>query len=245
MSKRFNSKRPNRKPRFKSNKRRGSKRGPTTKALAKKVRHIENDLMELKWFDYAFGPTAIPVAGQVLEGHLLITQGDSVNTRTGNIINPTSLMVKLHLNPDVDNANATRIRIVAFWDRQVNGVTPTLVSVNNGVLDNTTITDTTITPRNYNTIDRYKIFYDKMITFNPILAETVTLAGAVTTTTTVISLEKTVMKNWKLNRKLKYDANTGAMTDLVSNGVFVALFSDQAVNTPTVTGGIRMYYRDS
>lgn len=244
MSKRFNSKRSTSKRQFRS-KRRGSKRGPTTKALAKKVKHIENDLMELKWFDYAFGPTNIPVAGLILEGHLLITQGDSVNTRTGNIINPTSLMVKLHLNPDSDNVQATRIRVVAFWDRQVNGVSPTLVNVNNGLLDNTTITDTTITPRNYNTIDRYKIFYDKMFTFNPIMAESLTTAGAVQTVTTVVSLEKTIMKNWKLNRKLKYDANAGAMTDLVSNGVFVALFSDQGTNIPQVTGGIRMYYRDS
>lgn len=235
---------------FKRPKRRMSKRsrkGPTTKSLAKKVRKIENNLIELKWIDIALAATPIPNgSGVTTNSWSFPVQGDTAFTRNGNVINPTSFLMKLTLNTDPDLIEPCRVRVLVFWDRQCNGAVPTIQGINaNGLLDDTVITDTTKSYRNLNTIERYTILSDKLYTFNPVLQLTTTLAGAVTTTTTVVALERTISARYKLSRKIKLDANAGAITDVVTNSLNVTIISDQAANQPEVIGSFRMYYRDA
>lgn len=231
---------------YKKGSKRGSKKNykkkmPTTKALAKRVKHIENDLIELKWFDYPFGPSAVTSSGLLLSGHLLVTQGSGYNNRVGNKISPTSLQCRLSLISLSNQQIPQKVRIVAFWDRQANGSAPVLLNYNNGLFDNTAITDPVYMPRNYNTIQRYTVVYDKTTVINP--KNWATQTGTVVNT--VFPIEQMMIKIFKLGRTIKYDTNTGALADLVSNGFYIALFTDVVINQPVVSGGLRMYYKDA
>lgn len=231
----------------KSNKKmykRSSKRAPSNKTLAKKVKHIENDLMELKYFDYSFGPTNVTNTGVILEGHMLITQGDTASTRTGNKINPTSLQLRMGLNTVDTLLVPVKVRMIAFWDRQANGASPVLANINNGLLDNSTIGTIVYAPRNLNTVDRYTIVYDKVMVINP-TAWTSYTSAVPNVVGTAFPIEKYISKAFKLGRQIRYDTNTGALADLVSNAFYIAFVSDAASDEPVMEGGIRLYFRDS
>lgn len=221
-----------------------SKRAPSNKTLAKKVKHIENDLMELKYFDYSFGPTNVTNTGVILEGHMLIMQGDTASTRTGNKINPTSLQLRCGLNTIDATLIPVKVRMIAYWDRQANGASSVLANINNGVLDNTTISSIVYAPRNLNTVDRYTIVYDKVFVFNP-TAWTSYTSGTPNAVDTAFPIEKYISKAFKLGRQVRYDTNTGAVADLVSNAFYIAFASDVAADYPVIEGGIRLYFRDS
>lgn len=61
------------------------------------------------------------------------------------------------------------------------------------------------------------------------------------------SVAKFIRKTYKLGRTVKYDTNTGAIADLVSNVFYVALFTDTAVAAyqPLISGAIRLYFKDA
>ena len=241
MSKRAAYKRPYKKSSKRMSK---SKRGPSTKTLAKKVKHIENDLMELKYFDYNFGPTNVTTTGVILEGQMLITQGDTASTRTGNKINPTSLQIRLGLNTINTLLIPVKVRMIAYWDRQANGASSVLANVNNGVLDNSTISSIVYSPRNLNTVDRYTIVYDKVFVINP-TAWTAYSSGTPNVVENSFPIEKYISKAFKLGRQIRYDTNTGTLADLVSNAFYIAFVSDVSSDYPVIEGGCRLYFRDS
>lgn len=223
----------------------GSKRAPTNKTLAKRVKHIENDLIELKHFDYEFGPSVITPSGITLEGHLLITQGDTVTSRTGNKISPTSLQLRGGVFTDSACLNPVKVRMIAFWDRQCNGASPVLFNVNNGLLDNSVIGTSVYAPRNTNTLDRYTIVYDKVMQFNPQAWQSYTTAAPDSAVEFAMPIEKHLSKIYKLSRQIRYDTNTGTISDLVSNAFYVSFMSDQTTHSPLLEGAIRMYFRDA
>lgn len=244
MSKRAGFKRGSKTQKKKFN--RGSKRGPSTKNLSKRIKHIENDLIELKWFDYPFAAT-ITNAGVNLEGQWLITQGTAYNNRVGNKISPTSMQLRLSVVSDATQIVPVLVRMVAFWDRQANGGSPVLLNYNNGLLDPTTITNPCYAPRNYNTIDRYTIVEDKVMVINPVNWFVNTDVAGTSTVSETMPVAKFIRKTYKLGRTVKYDTNTGAIADLVSNVFYVALFTDTAVAAyqPLMSGAIRLYFKDA
>lgn len=226
--------------------RRNTKRsGPTTKTLAKKIKHIENDLIELKFLDITTALVNVPLAGtlQLLTG---IQLGDTASTRNGNVVWPTSIQMRVAINADPLRLLATRVRSILFWDRQSNGLNPMLVgpSNSNSLLDTTVVLDTTLAPRNYNTISRYTILMDKTIVINPIVASTTTPATGIVTR--VIPIQHRITKIHRLNRKVKYDGGGPFVDDIVTNALFIAHFTDAVIGSdPDLEAGYRLYYKDA
>lgn len=225
-------------------KRHNRKKHPTTKSLNKKIHHIENTLMELKFIDVFNAGSVIPVAGT--QDYLLpIAQGDTASTRTGSIINPTSVQVRMAIQTDIDQNSDSRVRAILFWDRQANNAAPTLtgVSASLSLLDTSVVTDTTLSPINFNNIERYHVLWDKLFVFNPLTNLTV-VAGA---TTQVVQQEQIKVLYRKLGRMVKYNGTGATIASLGTNSLFMAYFTDVAVaaNQPSVIAGYRVYFRDS
>lgn len=213
--------------------------------LSKKVKKIENDT-ELKHKDVLYANTDVIPATQVLWAtHNYIAQGTSSITRLGNMIAPTSYQIRVRFR--ADNAQVTedsRVRMIIFWDRQCNGADPDPTGVD-GLLDDSVITNQIFAPRNYNTLERYKIVKDETFTLHPVLATTTVVATGVVSVVQRVSIQKTYFI--KSSRLLKYSGNAGTVADLVSNALYVLFYSDIAggTNPPEVDGGVRMYFKDA
>lgn len=230
--------RPQRKYKRKYNK------GPTNKTLAKKIKHIENDLIELKWYDGYVAPFNISVAG-IQNSLVQMAQGDTASTRTGNSIYTTSVQLRLSFQSIAASVAPVTIRVILFWDKQSNGANPIPSGLDNSnsLLDTTLVTDTTIAPRNFNTIERYKIIWDKTFVINPVLATTTVVAtGAVSI---VMPIYKVINKVIKVKRNVKYDDPAGAITSIVTNNLAIAYFTDATANFPQIEASYRLYYKDA
>lgn len=211
------------------------KRAPSNKTLNKKINNVKNNLIELKPQDVFNNGSLIPNTG------LLINGMNFTSTRSGNEINASSLSIKAQITTDVDTLSATIVRVIVFWDRQVNGADAILAG-DNGLLQNATVTNLTVAPRNYLTIDRYKILDDWCFSINPrVVLDFDTVTG---TTTTVLTYTEVFSRYYKLSRMMKYDAASNNITSNVTNTINVALFSDSAANQPTIISGTRLYFKD-
>lgn len=231
------SKRVNRKRR--RNNRKGKKRGPTTKTLSKKVRHIENNLIELKFKDEYAATTAIPAASsQVFNGFQLMQQGDTASTRTGNVIQAVSIIFRFAISTLDTLVRSTRVRVTVFWDTQANGAAPTAGTV----YDTSVVTDTTVAPRNQQNINRYIFLWDKIVTLNLMMALVTTPASGVVANT--VSVTKDFVKHIKLSRQIRYDGNAGTIADLRSNVLYIAFTAAQVTNTVVEDFSARLYFRD-
>jgi len=221
------------------------KKGPSNKSLNKKIKHIENNLMELKYVDnIESNITAVPAG--VFFYISAIAQGDTASTRTGNVINPTSLLVRQTFFAQDNSLVASLIRCIVFWDRQPNGANPVLVgaSTTQSLLDTGVITEPINAPRNFNTIDRYKILYDKTHVINPqVVKGTTPASGAVTT---YCAMQKHVSFRINLNRIIKYNNTTAVIAAAASNALHIAYWTDTTITQqPDYSAGYRLYYRDS
>jgi len=220
------------------------KNGPTTKSLNKKIKRIENEFIETKFFDVYNAGTTIALAGiqDLLVG---IAQGDTASTRTGNVIVPSSVQLRMAFSSDIDELSSSRIRIMLFWDRQPNGAVPVLTGAPtiSSLLDTGTITQPVLAPRKYNAIELYSVLYDKILTLTPGVVLT-TAAGA---TTQVVLVDKQINLIKKLHRSVKYNDTTGVIGSIVTNSLYIAYFSDNAnaLLQPSLQAGYRLYYRDA
>lgn len=217
------------------------KKSPTNKSLNKKIKHIENNLMELKFIDQFVATTT---SGAGTSDYLTGTaQGDTNSNRQGNVINPTSIQWKVDIFADPLLLGCSRVRMILFWDRQPNGAVPVLTgaATAQSLLDIGVVTDSTLAPRNFNTIDRYHILIDKVYVMNPQVV-LLTAAGA---TTQVVPMQKTIHHVHKLSRLVKYDNTSAAITASVSNALHAAYFTDVGATQPSVQCSYRLYFRDS
>jgi len=221
------------------------KKAPSNKSLNKKIKNIENNLIELKYKDVFNSATAIPVTGLLINGMNFTSYdgGFAANPeRSGNEIRATSLSIKGTIKTDFDNLDGARVRMIVFWDRQPNGANAVMLG-DNGLLQNNVVTNPVFAPRNYSTIDRYTILYDEIFAVTPQAGLTV-VAGV---TTQVLEVNKIIDKYLKLSRQMKYDANNeNAITESVSNSINVMLIGDEATagEQATWTGGVRLYFKD-
>lgn len=215
-------------------------KAPTNKALNTKIKRVENNLIELKYKDVLNTASLIPVAGLLVNG-MNFTSIGVFPQRSGLEINATSLSIKGSIVSDIDNLSPSRVRMIVFWDRVANGAVPVLAG-DNGLLENNVVTNLVYSPRNYKTLDRYKILLDEIMILNP--ATNLTVAAGVTTQ--VLQVEKEIVKYVKLSRTMKYDGTAGDITDSTTNTINVAFFGDQATaaSQATYTGGMRLYYKD-
>lgn len=208
------------------------RRNYTNKTLDRKIRNIENNLMELKYKDHTIATPGfiIPATGSLTNEFNFVSSGDGPSNRQGNVINPTSLQVRLFFL--FQSADVTRYMLV--WDRQANGAVFSLAGTPDSLLDNTVALSTFVSPRNYNTIDRFKILEDTYIEHTQYVPST------------PVSNNRVFERNYKLSRKIKFDAldTTTDITNVVSNCLYVVLLTANGADT-LVTASFRMYYRDS
>lgn len=187
---------------------------PTVRKLDKKVRNIENNLIELKYFDrYATPLSFIPQAGTLVTTAALVSSGDTNNDRTGNVINPTSLLTEFV----VTYTTADPFRIIIFWDSQPNGAVPVLASTSNAnsLLDDSIVAALWMAPRNMNSVQRFKILSDK--TYQPYTST------SVSTPTNVMVCKERI----KLSRKVHFNAANVSTTiaNVTTNSLCIAIIS--------------------
>lgn len=244
---RYGSKRGSKRTYKRGSKKTYKKKAPTTVALSKRIKHIENDLIELKWKDDVWALTNLTPAGNLLSAYQYLVQGPGQSNRVGNKVSPTSLQFKMQIESSVVSTSPVLVRVFAFWDRQVNGSSPTFMGYNNGIFDDTTVTNPCFAPRNYGTIHRYTMLYDQVFTLTPRNWYSSTTSGGTTTVATLMPTLKYLNKRFKLSRVIKYDTNTGTIADLVSNAFYVGILTDESdvIKQPSMSGAARMYYKDA
>jgi len=169
-----------------------------------------------------------------------IIQGTSeTENRIGTQINPTSLQFRCNFLTNTNVIGASRIRMVAFWDRQANQAASTLLSAGAiSLLDTSVITDPTMAPLNYDGIDRFTILYDKLWNLNPEIS---------LSATTFVPMDKFIKKKIKLSRVVKY-TGAGPTIPLTNNLVLAWFASNNGASSallPTVECGVRVYYKDA
>lgn len=210
---------------------------PSNKTLNKKIKTIQRR-QELKHLDRVFaGQTISTTEGFFLLNGMVIGTNDK--TRDGNDIACTSIQWRLRFQTDADRvASGTVIRMIIFWDQQANGGNPTAAEL----LDQSVITSELDAPYNHDNQKRFKILHDQIIILEPMSINTFTAASGVTTA----FVPRVTYKRGKrsLNRITKYDGETAAITDIVSNSLHVMFVSDLAADVPIVSGGFRLYFKD-
>jgi len=236
------------------------RKAPSNKALSKKIKHIENDLIELKFYDESntfSGFTSTPTVATNYYCLNNLQQGDTVNTRNGNKIWPTSLQLKYVIVNNALLIGPSVARVLVIWDNQANGAS-TLYNVNGsftffgpiGVLDNSVITDIRIMPRAYESQKRYKILYDKIHVLRPPSVDVYSItnntsATATMTGTAVIDTEVVVRKTIKLGRQMIYQDGTTNISSIQKGALSIMMLSDQASNGLTGLSGTRLYFKDA
>lgn len=216
--------------------------------LGKKVKNIDKKFKrmqsreELSWVDRNFAGQVVDNGGvlSLLNG---VTQGDDADNRDKREVLATSIQFKLNFSTDTDVLTGSIIRMIIFWDQQANGAAPSVTGAA-GLLDTSTIVQEWNAPYNRDTQKRYKVVYDRRFVINPLLPWVVTPATG--TTASTLSVTKLKQGKRKLSRIVKFNTgNAGTVADIASNSLYVFFISNQAAaSAPTVTGGLRFYFKD-
>lgn len=227
--------------------RKKGKKGPTTKALNKKINNIQNNLIELKSHEGDFDQTSIPQTGLVESAICTLTQGVGNEQRVGDSIKTTSLTLRMRLIANNGYISDQCIRVIVFWDRQCNGVATDLIGNADSLLnDNAATIPGFLAFQALHTQNRYKILYDKVHTLRPTLVASMennsigTLNDAYQTGVTVKHLNIYL----KASRIIKYSGTSNSIANVVSNNLQVAWIGDGGTNLPSVQMSFRLIYRD-
>lgn len=243
-SKTFSRRRPTR-----TMKRANSKRGPTTKSLSKKVKNIENNLIELKWHDL-YDAIEVARASVFPNYHLTaISQGDQPFQRNGNIINTTSVQIRFSAFCPRGERLGTHLRVIVYWDRQSNQLDNAISGTAVSLLDNTGggINTTWLTPINYNAIDRFDILYDRTFTMQSLSRASNSNPAPPGVQDETAAYNERIFKKiiLKTHRKVKYGSETATFP--ISNALKVAFMSNipGADEAPEIELFARVYFKDA
>lgn len=192
---------------------------PAARQLWRDIKYLKSVVnVERKYLDSTFNTTVSTTENfQLLNG---MTQGTSGITRTGQSIKIVSCFVRFYMTMN-SAATTTQVRIFILKDSQPNAAVPTAANL---LQDSTNI----LSPLLIAFGRRFKIFYDRMIRLD----------------------------TNKLNQELKYylrlrfhteygTGNTGTISDISKNSLYIMLVSDQAVNLPTVQFWARVRFIDN
>lgn len=231
------------------NRRYNSKKGPTTKTLSKKIRNIENNIIELKWHDL-YDAFEVARLATFPAYHLTsIAQGDEPFNRNGNKLVTTSVQLRFSIYCPRGQRTGTTLRCIIFWDRQSNsnGLTPTTSIQPYGLLDNTAGAPGFLCPYNYNAVDRYSVIYDKTWVLQSLgrASNSNPAPPGVQDETSAYNQMMTKFIKLKTSRIVKYGTN--AATFPVTNALYALFLSDVpgADEAPEIEFCSRVYYRDA
>lgn len=213
-------------------KRKYAKKGPTTKDLATRVKKLEHS-DELKYIDYTNGTVPLTPGG-IFYNYNQMAQGDNFNERVGEEITAKYLNMKVRIR-HFANASADVVRCILFWDKQNNGLGPVSLastSIGEGLLDDTTITQTTLSPHNYRTSERYTVLYDKLHIMNA--------------DSTGVNLTKIFKIKKNLGgAKVKYSSSGATFAALPSRCLWFLVLGNDFDATTAVQSTARLWYTDS
>jgi len=248
MSYRGGSKRNTYKRNYRSKKRYNSKRGPTTKSLAKKVRHIERDLIETKTSqeyneDYAINTV------QFNNTPTDIGQGNGENARIGEDIYSTSLQVNFWASVPLGQQDPTILRVIIVCDRQANGGAPTLFTGSgpDAILDDDVLPlDQILALPNTSTRQRYKFLYDKVFMMHPTMNRTWDNATPPGDNDSIAAVSTAMYKSLYIpfKRKISY---TGGQPAPRTNSIYMYAFSNvtNGAEAPVIRCIMRLNYKDA
>lgn len=167
-----------------------------------------------------------------------IKQGTGDTERIGNklIIKNINVRFRYKLNTTVNRGSVFRMMLVQ--DLQCNGTEATEADLLDGYYDeaNPPVFQPPVVQsfRNLDNDERFKVLYDKFTTLNHDL---VTSGGASDQSQSAVK-----KINKKCNIQINYNNNTGALTEIRSNNLFLFIFSD--LEDGTVTVDARLKYTD-
>lgn len=217
-----------------------SRKRPTGKYTAGRSRSFyagPREAFEKKFFDVSSQITASTGGGTVQTGFFNSVQGNSPNTRIGNKITVTNINMRGIVTSGSKNDDATAqndcptFRIIIGIDKQANGATCTTFGVagdNTGILQGaaTSSYPDCLAFRNMYNLDRFTILKDKLISSR--CAGSGNVVG-----TTKIDMAIPWKFSWKGMMPVLYNANSGMLTDVRSNNLFVAIIPDKVATLAT------------
>ncbi len=118
----------------------------------------------------------------------------------------------------------TQMRCMIVHDKQTNEAIYTAADL----LQDVTVSDSIVAPRNLDFGRRFQVLYDKVHVFSD--------SGSTNTV-------KKVYK--KLNIKLRFDGSTPSIADLTQSSLSLFLISNEPSNTPLITFFVRLRYVDN
>lgn len=216
--------------------------------IEKKLKKLDKE-PELKWTDEYNASFVVPNTGLVYN---ILTpgpvQGVGPNNRIGNQINMTSLMTKILLLSNASSLDPTRYRVLIVIDKEFEIGNPQLggAPTSSAILDNSVVTDLTLSPRNFNNIKRYKIVYDKVFIQNP---QTLLDYDPVTGNTTLYTrMSKYLTIHLKMKHRLQFLGPTNTIAELTGTVPLLYIVSDRTgvagAGEPLATVAQRIYYKD-
>lgn len=185
---------------------------PVSYGRARNIARVEakrcmQRLAEKKHNTTAVGAVPVPVGGQV-NSLVIMSQGTSATTRTGNQIHLSLLTVEAFLYLAAGSTGDT-IRTIIGWDTEANGANVTV----------STVLESASPAACYNR--------DQVGKRIRILADRVDNVNAMTAT--VGTLNKTYRLQRKLDKVVYYQSNAGTISDVLKNNLFYLTISANGV----------------
>ncbi len=177
--------------------------------------------IEIKNFDSqqtAVNITTVPVIVQLSN----IPQGDTTITRDG----AQCKMIGVDFNYMlIRNGSSViqRVRVMLVIDKQTNQA----IYLNTDLLEDITVNDNIVAPRNLDNSHRFQVLYDRTHSLN------------VTQSTVVVK------KYIKKDLLLRFDGSTPSIADLTQNSLSMVQFQTDGGNLPSITSFIRLRYVDN
>ena len=133
------------------------------------------------------------------------------------------------------------LRLIIFWDAQANGADPTINGNPNtpvlALLDSQSITNLIYSPYQWQTIERFRVLYDRNFVSNPMVVGNTT-AGV---TDEVLPVSQLVKFKLRLNRVTKYSGAGSSIASINTNSLYALWISN---GTISIEWGIRMYFKE-
>ncbi len=196
--------------------------GDAKKALliARGVKRLLN--IEIKNFDVQQNAVSIPDTPIIIQLSN-IPQGDTTSSRDG----AQCKMVGIDMNYTVNmhaSATITQVRILLVIDKQTNQA----IYLNTDLLDDVSIRDNIVSPRNLDNLHRFTVLYDRVHIFQVGGTQSVH-----------------VHKYFKKDLLLRYDASTPSIADLTQSSVSFMQMGSEATNSPSIVSHHRLRFVDN
>ncbi len=189
-------------------------------SIARGLKRLLN--VEVKNFDVQQSAVAIADAPAIIQLSN-IPQGDSTNQRDGSQCKMVSLELNFTLNQSA-SAVITHVRIMVVLDKQTNQAIYGAADL----LEDVTIRDIIISPRNLDNKNRFQVLYDHVFSFS-----NSGRLGAVTK----MHINKDII--------FRYDASTPSIADLTQNSLSLLQVATEVTNDPSISMFSRLRFIDN